>query len=253
MKIIAHRGLSSQYPELTASAFRGALELPIHGVETDVRLTRCGEVVCVHDPVISRVSDGFGRVSAMRLEQLLEYNFGTKDAPEKVLTLNNLLDIMEDYPDKHVYIESKHPMRYSIMLEEEIVKILRYRGLTEDPRIHFISFSLPAIHWMSTLAPEIDRIHLRRSWERWLNPTDRRLGNPTGLGLSIERAKMSPGLIGRRGLPTYLFTVDKEKDWQWAYDRGVEMLTTNFPGEAAEYLGDAPATALYADVHGKEE
>ena len=253
MKIIAHRGLSSQHPELTASAFRAALELPIHGVETDVRLTRCGEVVCIHDPVISRVSDGFGRVSAMRLEQLLEYNFGTKDAPEKVLTLNNLLDIMEDYPDKHVYIESKHPMRYSIMLEEEIVKILRYRGLTEDPRIHFISFSLPAIHWMSTLAPEIDRIHLRRSWERWLNPTDRRLGNPTGLGLSIERAKMSPGLIGRRGLPTYLFTVDKEKDWQWAYDRGVEMLTTNFPGEAAEYLGDASATALYADVHGKEE
>lgn len=253
MKIIAHRGLSSQYPELTASAFKGALELPIHGVETDVRLTRCGEVVCIHDPVISRVSNGFGRVSAMRLEQLLELNFGTKEAPEKVLTLNNLLDIMEDYPDKHLYIESKHPMRYSIMLEEEIVKILRYRGLTEDPRIHFISFSLPAIHLMNKLAPEIDRIHLRRSWERWLNPTDLRLSNPTGLGLSIERAKRNPRLIGRKNLPTYLFTVDKEKDWQWALDRDVEMLTTNFPGEAAEYLKDDPATALYANAHGKEE
>ena len=253
MKIIAHRGLSSQYPELTASAFRGALELPIHGVETDVRLTRCGEVVCIHDPVISRVSDGFGRVSMMTLEKLREYNFGTKDAPEKVLTLNDLLDIMEDYPDKHLYIESKHPMRYSIMLEEGIVNILRYRGLTEDPRIHLISFSLPAIHLMNKLVPAIDRIHLRRSWERWLNPTDLRLSNPTGLGLSIERAKRNPALIGRKGLPTYLFTVDKEKDWQWAFEQGVEMLTTNFPGEAAEYLGSAPATALYADVHGKEE
>ncbi len=253
MKIIAHRGLSSQYPELTASAFRGALELPIHGVETDVRLTRCGEVVCIHDPVISRVSNGFGRVSAMRLEQLLELNFGTREAPEKVLTLNNLLDIMEDHPDKHLYIESKHPMRYSIMLEEEIVKILRYRGLTGDPRIHFISFSLPAIRLMNRLAPEIDRIHLRRSWERWINPTDLRLSNPTGLGLSIERAKLNPDLIGRKGLPTYLYTVDKEKDWAWALERGVEMLTTNFPDRVAEYLNHDPAAAMYANAHGKEE
>ena len=253
MKIIAHRGLSSQYPELTESAFIGALKLPIHGVETDVRLTRCGEVVCIHDPVISRVSDGFGRVSSLTLEQLLERNFGTRQAPQQVLTLHDLLDIMEDYPDKHLYIESKHPMRYSIILEEEIVKVLRYRGLTEDPRIHFLSFSLPAIHLMNKLAPEIDRIHLRRSWERWLNPTDLRLSNPTGLGLSIERAKLNPDLIGRKNLPTYLFTVDKEKDWRWALDRGVEMLTTNYPGEAAEYLNGSPASALYANAHGKEE
>lgn len=253
MKIIAHRGLSSQYPELTASAFSNALELPIHGVETDVRLTKCGEVVCIHDPVISRVSNGYGRVSALNLESLLDLNFGTRDAPEKVLTLNNLLDIMEDYPDKHLYIESKHPMRYSIMLEEEVVKVLKYRGLTEDPRIHFISFSLPAIHWMTRLVPEIDRIHLRRSWERWANPTDRRLGDPTGLGLSIERAKLNPSLIGRKNLPTYLFTVDKKKDWAWAHARGVDMLATNFPGEAAEYLNAQAEPAMYANAHGKED
>ncbi|WP_080791911.1 glycerophosphodiester phosphodiesterase family protein [Corynebacterium pacaense] len=253
MKIIAHRGLSSQYPELTESAFVHALELPIHGIETDLRLSRCGELVNIHDPVISRVSDGRGRVSAMDLTTLRTFNFGTRQAPERVLTLDDLLDIMEDYPDKHLYIESKHPMRYSIMLEEQIVRVLRYRGLSEDPRIHVISFSLPAIHWMSRLAPSIDRIHLRRAWERWINPTDRRLGDPTGLGLSIERARLNPSLIGRKNLPTYLFTVDKPRDVLWAQDHGVDMLATNVPDEVAQVLDTGVAPAMYANAHGKEE
>lgn len=253
MKIIAHRGLSSRFPELTESAFRAALELPIHGIETDVRLSKCGEVVNIHDPIVDRVSDGFGRVSKLNLEELLDLNFGTKETPEKVLTLNNLLDILEDYPDKHIYIETKHPMRYAIMLEEEVTKILRYRGLEKDPRIHIISFALPAIQRMSRLAPELDRIHLRRSWERWGNPGDHRCGTPTGLGVSIERAKVDPKLIGAKGLPTYLFTVDKQKDMQWALEHGVDMLATNYPERAVELLKAAPQPPMYANAHGKEE
>lgn len=253
MKIIAHRGLSSRFPELTESAFKAALELPIHGIETDVRLTKCGEVINIHDPIVDRVSNGHGRVSRLDLETLLGLNFGTAENPEKILSLNNLLDIMEDYPDKHLYIETKHPMRYAIMLEEEVTKILRYRGLLEDPRIHVISFALPAIARMERLAPAIDRIHLRRSWERWGNPRDHRCGSPTGLGLSVERARMDPKLIGAKGLPTYLFTVDKQKDMLWANEQGVDMLATNFPDRAVELLGAARTSAMYANAHGKEE
>ena len=40
MEIIAHRGYSAKYPELTEVAFERALEMPIHGVECDVRLCR---------------------------------------------------------------------------------------------------------------------------------------------------------------------------------------------------------------------
>lgn len=253
MKVIAHRGLSSRFPELTESAFRAALELPIHGIETDVRLTKCGEVVNVHDPIVDCVSNGRGRVSRLDLESLLSLNFGTKETPEKVLTLNNLLDIFEDYPDKHLYIETKHPMRYAVMLEEEITKILKYRGLTEDPRIHIISFALPAMYRMARLAPQLDRIHLRRSWERWGNPRDVRCGVPTGLGLSLERAKMDPRMIGAKGLPTYLFTVDKQKDMLWAREQGVDMLATNYPDRAAELLNAHPKPAMYANAHGKED
>ena len=44
MKIVAHRGYSGKYPELSPLAFEKALELPIHGIECDIRLSSDGKV-----------------------------------------------------------------------------------------------------------------------------------------------------------------------------------------------------------------
>ncbi len=50
----AHRGARLVEPENTIPAFRAALEQGATGIETDVWLSADGEVVCVHDPVVSR-------------------------------------------------------------------------------------------------------------------------------------------------------------------------------------------------------
>ena len=50
----AHRGARLVEPENTISAFRVALEQGASGIETDVWLSADGEVVCAHDPVVSR-------------------------------------------------------------------------------------------------------------------------------------------------------------------------------------------------------
>lgn len=236
MKVIAHRGLSSLYPELTEIAFAKALELDIHGVETDVRLSRDGTVVCIHDPIIDRVSDGRGRVSELTLRELRRFNFGSPVLRQSVLTLDELLEMLVEYDDKHLYIETKHPVRYARMLEEQVVRRLEYHGLLHDPRIHLISFSAASITRMREIAPHIDRIHLRRRWERHLNPIPNFIGQPTGLGISIDRARKNPELIRKFGLPTYVWTVDNASDILWARKVGVDMLATNVPGRAAVLL-----------------
>ena len=50
----AHRGARLEEPENTIPAFRRALELGATGIETDVWLSADGEVVCAHDPVVTR-------------------------------------------------------------------------------------------------------------------------------------------------------------------------------------------------------
>lgn len=239
MRIIAHRGHSGRYPELTGLAFEKALELPVHGVECDVRLTRDGHVVVVHDPEIDRVSDGSGKVAGMTLAQLRRHNFGTPGQPQQILTLDELLELMADHPEHHLYIETKHPVPQGRMLEEQVLQRLHYAGMAEDPRIHLISFSPAAIVRLRALAPHLDRYHLRRRIEHRINPLDLHPGRPTGLGLSLARARERPDLIGRHGLPTYLWTVNEPADMLWARDAGVDLMATDHPDVALEVLGGA--------------
>ena len=236
MEIIAHRGYSAKYPELTEVAFERALEMPIHGVECDVRLCRDGEMVVVHDPIIDRVADGRGRVSRMRLDALREFNFGTEEMPQSVLTLHELLEMIRP-TDKHLYIETKHPSRYGPMVEEQVVRVLQHAGMLDDERIHLITFSAAAVVRMKRLAPQVDRFHLRRKYERWANPIDAHPGHPTGLGLSLLRAKRRPDLIGKHGLPTSMWTVNEPEDMLWSRDNGVDLMATDEVSLALEVLG----------------
>ena len=63
-KIVGHRGASREAPENTRAAFQLAWEQGADGVELDVRMTRDGHVVVIHDETINRTSNGFGRVAA---------------------------------------------------------------------------------------------------------------------------------------------------------------------------------------------
>ncbi|KAL8689965.1 MAG: hypothetical protein Q9218_004481 [Villophora microphyllina] len=51
---IAHRGYKDQHPENTMGAFRGAIAVGAHAIETDVHLTKDGVVVLSHDATLKR-------------------------------------------------------------------------------------------------------------------------------------------------------------------------------------------------------
>ena len=70
--VVAHRGASADLPEHTRAAYARALDEGADAVECDVRLTRDGHLVCVHDRRLDRTSTGNGLVSEMTLAQLRE-------------------------------------------------------------------------------------------------------------------------------------------------------------------------------------
>ena len=67
--VVAHRGLLKQSPENTLSNFRACLELRI-GFEVDVRRSKDGHLVCVHDDTVDRTTNGHGAINALTLDQL---------------------------------------------------------------------------------------------------------------------------------------------------------------------------------------
>ncbi|MDY3127040.1 MAG: glycerophosphodiester phosphodiesterase family protein [Corynebacterium sp.] len=227
MKIIAHRGYSGKYPELSPIAFEQAFAQPIFGVECDIRLSKDGVIVVHHDATLNRTSDRCGKVSSLLWKEIACADIGGEDYPgQHPLQLSELLE-MHKGTGKHLFIETKHPSIAGPALEKALVAELRRHNLLESEEIHAISFSHSAIRRMKQLAPRIDRIYLRREWERTLNPNDILFSDPTGLGLSVLRARLRPASIGAHGLPTYMWTVNRPEDMRWAWANGVDMIATD--------------------------
>ena len=75
--VFAHRGSSAAEPEHTLAAYLRALAEGADGLECDVRLTRDGHLVCLHDRRLERTSNGRGRVSRSTLAELSQLDFGS--------------------------------------------------------------------------------------------------------------------------------------------------------------------------------
>jgi glycerophosphoryl diester phosphodiesterase len=158
--LVAHRGASSTVAEHTLGAYETAIDSGADAVECDVRLTRDGHLVCVHDRTINRTSDGRGLVSELDLPILEQLDFSSwhgdlptsadqllSDSPYHagvaadrlergggVLTLDVLLQLVHDAGrDVRLLIETKHPTRYAGLVEKTLVEELARFGWAGRP------------------------------------------------------------------------------------------------------------------------
>ena len=142
MRIYAHRGNSSVYPENTMISFRSAVELGADGIETDIHLTKDGILVITPDEEISRVSDGTGMVKDLTYEELLKFDFGLwkdeKFRGEKIPRLDDLLDLLEG-TEMILNIEIKMGFVLYPGIEEKLLETIRLRGFMD--RVIFSSFN----------------------------------------------------------------------------------------------------------------
>lgn len=93
---VAHRGLAKHAPENTLAAFRACLALKL-GFELDVRRTKDGRLVVMHDETVDRTTiGGKGKVADLKLRELRALDaglrFGEAFINERVPTLGEVLD-----------------------------------------------------------------------------------------------------------------------------------------------------------------
>ena len=70
VRLIAHRGYAVHAPQNSAEAFEAAGKLGFWAIETDVRRTADGVLVCCHDATVDSMFDGSGEISAMLWTEL---------------------------------------------------------------------------------------------------------------------------------------------------------------------------------------
>src|SRR6201993_240448 len=137
--VVAHRGASAARPEHTLAAYDLALKEGADGVECDVRLTRDGHLVCVHDRRLDRTSTGAGLVSTTTLAQLRELEYGAwhgswrpdgATGDTSLLTLDALVSLVLDWhrPVKR-FTETRPPVRYGSLVETKLLALLHRFGI----------------------------------------------------------------------------------------------------------------------------
>lgn len=262
VQVVAHRGSSATQAEHTLAAYEVALEDGVDALECDVRLTRDGVLVCVHDRRIDRTSDGRGVVSTLELAELAELDFASwresqgdrlleADWEEvdrdrsRVLTLERLLELALDHSRPvELHIETKHPTRYGGLVERSLIELLdRYgaghpltRSVSRVTVMSFAATSLRRIHAMSPALPTVllmDRVPVRHR--------DGSLPPQVPIaGPSLEVLQAHPGYVDRvqaAGHRVHVWTVDEQTDIEYVLNLGVDAVITNRPRRVLRQLG----------------
>jgi glycerophosphoryl diester phosphodiesterase len=250
--VVAHRGASADRPEHTVAAYDLALQQGAEGVECDVRLTRDGHLVCVHDRRVDRTSSGTGLVSDMTLAQLRAFDYGSwhswrfdgANPGTGLLTLEELVKLVLDWrrPVK-IFVETKHPVRYGSLVESKVLALLHRFGIASPAsanrsRAVVMSFSAAAVWRIRRAAPMLPTVLLGDT-SRYLGGSAATTVGATAVGPSIQTLREHPELVDRaaaQGRATYCWTVDNLEDVDFCRDLGVEWIATNHPGRTKGWL-----------------
>ena len=265
--VVAHRGASGDVAEHTLAAYELAVREGADALECDVRLTRDGVLVCVHDRRIDRVSSGRGVVSTLELQELSELDFASWKArardpvlqaawdeadldPERksVLTLDRLLQLAVDSTTPagvpvQVHVETKHPTRYGGLVERALVATLERYGLASpasraDSRVAVMSYAPTSLRRVRSMAPTVplvllmDRVPVRF----------RDGGFPphvATVGVALNVLRSSPRFVDRahaRGVKVHCFTADEPRDIEYLLALGVDAVISNHPRRVLRLL-----------------
>lgn len=126
--ILAHRGANKVAPQNTLPAFIKAVEFKADGIETDVHLTKDGEIVICHNYTVDDTSNGTGIIDGMTFEELRSLDFGSYFSEEfrgvTLPTLTELLNVVRDMT--LINIEIKAPKRKNDIVKRVIDEVHRF-------------------------------------------------------------------------------------------------------------------------------
>ncbi len=142
--VIGHRGGRAMAPENTLAAFRNAIKLGADYVEIDVRATKDGHLVIMHDGTVDRTTNGKGAVKDLDFDTIRALDAGSKFDPkyaeERVPTLDEVLDLCHN--KINVYVDHKEAPTEQVFeaikkhgMEKQVVIYNNPRDLKEWKRV----------------------------------------------------------------------------------------------------------------------
>jgi glycerophosphoryl diester phosphodiesterase len=249
VEIIGHRGASHDAPENTLASIHLAWKQNADASETDVHLTKDGQIVVIHDFNTRRLGGRNRKVADQTLAELKQLDIGRwkgeQWAGERIPTLAEYLAAIPE--GKRLFIEIKCGPEIVPRLVE-VIRTARKR----PEQTCLIGFSYEVMQAAKRELPQLKCywiVELKRDREtdRWTPQLATLIRKAKDAGLDGIDFGDSPALdrefvskLKQSGLGVYTWTVDSVQEAKRLEQAGVDGITTNKPGYLKESLMGRP-------------
>lgn len=236
--VIGHRGASATAPENTLLAFKQALDDGADGIEFDVRLSRDGVPVVIHDSNLKRTGLVDSVVSNLTVEELQLINVGAffpNAINCGVPTLAEVFELFNDV-DGMLYLEMKgEPV--SEKLIQKVASTIEQHHIASKVIVECFDHS--AIGALKLVAPQLRTAALFES--RLCRPANLFSGAVLSAAKAVHANEIALHytLVTNRlvdqakedGFEVVVWTVDNPKWIERACQLGIKCLITNNPAK----------------------
>ncbi len=216
-RLIGHRGAAALAPENTMPSFVKAYECGATAIEFDVRLTKDGVPVILHDEDLKRVAGVEARVADLSLEELRKFKvFGEAPVP----TLEEVLSFASGKLAVDVELKVEGA-------ERKVVSLLEKYGLKE--RALITSFLPQALSRIKSVEPGLRVGLLVDEWSDDHFETAREVG---ACALLPRYTNVTPDVVEKvkeEGYALIVWTVNEPSEAARLLEMGVDGIITDDP------------------------
>jgi glycerophosphoryl diester phosphodiesterase len=268
--VIAHRGGGALWPENTLYGFYRAQALGVDVLEMDLRFTRDGVPVLLHDREVNRTTNGAGPVAEMTLRELQRLDAAHRWSPvgqtgyplrSAGIRVPTLAETLDAFPQALMNIEIKESTaEYNGIL----CRLLRQADMSA--RVLVASFDDALLKDFRAQCPEVGTAATKREamaffalqalrLEGAFTPKARALEVPFRGGNRRLVTQRFVAAAHKRNLPVYVWLGDEtEEAWDLLLAAGVDGIITNRPDRLLETVGrrtTSPSRRVPAQPVGK--
>ena len=239
--VLAHRGGFHDYDDNAVGGFADALARGILGAETDVRLSKDGKLVIMHDATVNRTTNGTGPVCEKTIDEVTALRLNRSG--ENVPTFLQFCEVYRGRDDVDVEIEMKEhgdemtPERldlYIKLLHDEAIA-----GGLVPGTYAFTSFSVPTLKRFRELYPDA-RLGLI-----CIELSEANIAQAAALGCMRiapqwnQSGPMSVAKAHMAGLSVNLWCSDSAEIYETVKEWGSDVSTSNIPRVIARYARES--------------
>ena len=236
-RVIAHRGFPAGQAENTIGAFRAAVEVGADILETDVHLSKDGQVIVAHDSHLSRVAGLPGLVSDYTASELAAIDLGFGEG------FPTLVEALEAFPGAKFNIDVKVPEVVDpfvdVVSQMKVHDRVLVASFDETSRSRAVQ-GLPGVVSSATSGHIIEgrlRSWLGLSGATWTMPSEIRAVQvpPTHWGMALVTPSFVR-MVHRKGLEVHVWTINEARDMARLLDMGVDGIVTDRADLAVEIV-----------------